>query len=201
MPNCAAHPINFDESSHRDANFSSPPRSSHPFHQSNVVETLRRTSIEAIENRGLESDGGVRSRVRALDRRKDSSAKKTIRGGCSRGRARRFVRGSGSMGFVAVLVILWDSVTTASASFGIERWGGIGEVEGTSGRSRLVKSSPPHCLQYLVEARSSSSVRVARESSISIATRTSHRPVLLHRAPHELGTRFSSPPLAPDTPF
>lgn len=113
--------------------------------------------------------------MRALDRRKDSSAKKTIRGGCSRGRARRFVRGSGSMGFVAVLVILWDSVTTASASFGIERWGGIGEVEGTSGRSRLVKSSPPHCLQYLVEARSSSSVRVARESSISIATRTSHR--------------------------
>lgn len=36
---------------------------------------------------------------------------------------RRFVRGSGSMGFVAVLVILWDSVTTASASFGIEKDG------------------------------------------------------------------------------
>lgn len=27
------------------------------------------------------------------------------------------------MGFVAVLVILWDSVTTASASFGIEKDG------------------------------------------------------------------------------
>lgn len=63
----------------------------------------------------------ARTFKRALDRRKDSSAKKTIRGGGTK--RRRFVRGSGSMGFVAVLVILWDSVTTASASFGIEKDG------------------------------------------------------------------------------
>lgn len=85
--------------------------------------------------------------------------------------------------------------------------GGIeGEVEERDS-SRLVKSSPPHCLQYLLEAcvyiyiytpssssSSSCSVRVARESSISIATRTSSSPPTRRLVTRQLPTRFSPLP-------